>query len=98
MRVIGIRELKAHLSRVLRDVQSGEAVLVTDRGRIVAELRAPGAESEGQSVAEQALRRLVRTGGLRVGEARVPNPYRKSPLRSPAGTARTLLAEERRER
>ena len=39
MRTIGIRELKAELSRVLRDVQRGDTVLVTDRGRVVAELR-----------------------------------------------------------
>ncbi|MBK6308217.1 MAG: type II toxin-antitoxin system prevent-host-death family antitoxin [Gemmatimonadetes bacterium] len=41
MRTIGIRDLKAHLSQTLRDVQRGELYLVTDRGRVVAELRPP---------------------------------------------------------
>jgi prevent-host-death family protein len=39
MRSIGVRELKAHLSQILRHVQTGEAILITDRGRVVAELR-----------------------------------------------------------
>jgi antitoxin (DNA-binding transcriptional repressor) of toxin-antitoxin stability system len=38
---VGIRDLKAHLSRYLRLVAGGEIVLVTDRGRVVAELRLP---------------------------------------------------------
>ena len=33
MKAVGIRELKAYLSRFLREVASGEVVLVTDRGR-----------------------------------------------------------------
>ncbi|MHC4236478.1 MAG: type II toxin-antitoxin system Phd/YefM family antitoxin, partial [Planctomycetota bacterium] len=42
MKAVGVRELKAHLSRYLREVQAGEVILVTDRGRVVAELRVPG--------------------------------------------------------
>ena len=41
MRTIGIRELKAQLSRTLREVRDGDVFLVTDRGRVVAELRQP---------------------------------------------------------
>lgn len=52
MKAVGIRELKAHLSRYLRDVQAGEVVLVTDRalrrlaeggGLLVGEPHDPGA-------------------------------------------------------
>ena len=39
MRAVGIRELKNRLSEYLRQVQNGERVLVTDRGRVIAELR-----------------------------------------------------------
>jgi antitoxin (DNA-binding transcriptional repressor) of toxin-antitoxin stability system len=46
MRTIGIRELKARLSQVLRDVAKGDAYLVTDCGRAVAELRRPDAGAE----------------------------------------------------
>ncbi|MGB6992764.1 MAG: type II toxin-antitoxin system prevent-host-death family antitoxin, partial [Thermoanaerobaculia bacterium] len=39
MRAVGVRELKNRLSEYLRLVRSGEDVLVTDRGRVIAELR-----------------------------------------------------------
>ena len=42
---IGVRELKNRLSACLREVAAGEVVLVTDRGRVVAEFRRPRAEA-----------------------------------------------------
>ena len=42
MKSVGLRELKNRLSEYVRDVRSGEGVLVTDRGEIVAELVSPG--------------------------------------------------------
>ncbi len=36
MKIVGARELKNRLSEYLREVQSGEAILVTDRGDVVA--------------------------------------------------------------
>jgi antitoxin (DNA-binding transcriptional repressor) of toxin-antitoxin stability system len=41
MKVVGIKELKNKLSEYVRLAKSGEVVLVTDRGDVVAELRAP---------------------------------------------------------
>lgn len=38
MRGIGIRELRQHASRYLRDVERGETIEVTDRGRPVARI------------------------------------------------------------
>lgn len=38
MRAIGIRELRQHASRYLREVQRGETIEVTDRGHPVARL------------------------------------------------------------
>lgn len=99
MRTIGIRELKARLSQVLREVQQGDPVLVTDRGRVVAELRLPDATTWGRATPgpEAALSRLAATGHLRLAEP-VTEPYPASPIRSPAGMARKLLDEERGER
>lgn len=97
MRTIGVRELKAHLSRVLREIQlSGEVVLVTDRGRVVAELRLPTPSPAEETPADRGLRRLAAEGGLRVAERR-QEPHRKSPLTHAAGTAQALLAAEREE-
>jgi antitoxin (DNA-binding transcriptional repressor) of toxin-antitoxin stability system len=39
MRVVGVKQLKAKLSEYLRDVRRGEVFLVTDRDRVIAELR-----------------------------------------------------------
>lgn len=40
--MVGVRELKNRLSEYIRQVRAGEAVLVTDRGQVVAELAPPG--------------------------------------------------------
>jgi antitoxin (DNA-binding transcriptional repressor) of toxin-antitoxin stability system len=97
MKAVGVRELKARLSRYLREVQAGEVILVTDRGRVVAELRAPGPAGQSESYADRALRRLAETGALRIGEPHDPAGYRASPVRARPGTARELLDEERDE-
>lgn len=36
MESVGVRELKAHLSRYLRQLRSGGRLLITDRGRSIA--------------------------------------------------------------
>lgn len=99
MRTIGIRELKAQLSKVLRDVQSGEVILVTDRGRVVAEVRRPDASAWAASPTERAIARLAATGELRVGErsSAAYNTYRESPISSVEGAARALLDADRGE-
>ena len=98
MLTTGVRELKARLSQILREVQRGELVLVTDRGRVVAELRQPGTGATApESREERALSRMAADGHLRLAE-RAPSGYPKSPIRSPAGTAVKLLNEERGDR
>src|SRR4051812_4899010 len=95
MKTIGIRELKANLSRVLRDVSSGTAFLVTDRGRVIAELRRPGM-SDPSSVSEVdgAIAQLAAAGLLRVAERRQPS-YKPSPIKSKKGLAKALLHADR---
>ena len=39
---VGIRELRAHLSKYVRKAAAGEQILVTDRGRPVAKLEGLG--------------------------------------------------------
>jgi antitoxin (DNA-binding transcriptional repressor) of toxin-antitoxin stability system len=96
MKTIGIRELKAHLSRVLRDVGAGESFLVTDRGRVIAELRRPGMVDSSASDEDRALARLAAAGVLRVAERPSPT-YRPSPISSRKGTAKSLLDADRGE-
>jgi antitoxin (DNA-binding transcriptional repressor) of toxin-antitoxin stability system len=97
MRTVGIRELKAHLSRVLRDVQNGETVLVTDRGKVIAELRQPGLAASTLSPVDQKLAELAAKGVLRLAE-KPKWKYEPSPIHLPPGTAAELLAEDRDER
>ena len=53
MMEVGIRELKNGLSRFLKQVQRGETVVVTDRGRPVARIVAAGIPPEmGRLLAE----------------------------------------------
>ena len=98
MKAIGVRELKARLSRYLRDVAGGETILVTDRGRVVAQLLAPTGSAAPESGLERALRRLGSRVPLTVGEPHDPSAYRSSPVRVTPGTAQALLDEGRAER
>ncbi|HKP27957.1 MAG TPA: type II toxin-antitoxin system prevent-host-death family antitoxin, partial [Gemmatimonadales bacterium] len=97
MLTIGVRELKARLSQILREVQRGEVVLVTDRGRVVAEMRQPGlGATVPESPEDRALARLAAEGHVRLAEPKGFG-YPRSPIRSPDGTALELLREERGE-
>jgi antitoxin (DNA-binding transcriptional repressor) of toxin-antitoxin stability system len=98
MKTAGVRELKAHLSAYLRDVDRGDVILVTDRGRVVAELRAPGAAEQSLSPADVRYRKLVADGRLRPAPApaSVEWPDRPRPLLQ-RGTSADLLDAEREE-
>ena len=99
MKAIGVRELKAQLSRYLREVQTGEIVLVTDRGRVIAELRSPTVTPRPESEIDRKLRLMAERGGLHIGEPNSPERYRASPLPpAPEGTAQRLLDEEREDK
>lgn len=64
MRAVGVKILKDKLSEYLRIAESGETVLVTDRDKVIAEIRAPSA-SWGVELADVRLADLVRRGLLR---------------------------------
>jgi antitoxin (DNA-binding transcriptional repressor) of toxin-antitoxin stability system len=67
MRAVGLRELKNRLSEYVRRARSGEVILVTDRGEVIAELRRPGQHSADAALdprlVEFSHRGLVRLGG-----------------------------------
>jgi prevent-host-death family protein len=74
MRAAGIREIKNKLSAYLRIVAEGETVLVTDRGRVVAQLAPPPTHAPPALSEDDALRRLAAAGKVRLPRARVPSP------------------------
>ncbi len=93
---MGIRELKNRLSEYLRLVRSGEDILVTDRGEVVAELRMPG---QLPLVSKHpVLSDLVRQGKVRLGAPNDPALY--PPLKRLLRRSEVirLLDEERGER
>ena len=100
MRVVGVKQLKARLSEYLREVRRGEVFLVTDRDRVVAELRpARSAALPSADPVESALESL-----LEGGEVQAPRLVKGDWAWKPRGaglapgTAARLLDELREER
>jgi prevent-host-death family protein len=85
MAEVGVRELRDHLSRYLEHVQSGEELVITDRGRAIARVVPVGAE--------RVIDRLVREGLIVPAEQRTRR--RAKPIHT-AGTVSDLIAEQRR--
>jgi prevent-host-death family protein len=89
---IGVRELKAGLSGMLRKVEEGEQIKVTVRGRHVADI-----VPAGSSRSDDRLRALVAQG--KVTPATRPHPdHAPRPLRSSRSASAIILAERDEER
>lgn len=92
MREIGVRELKSSLSSILHDVEEGEQVRVTVRGRAVADIVPTGG---GASRAQ--MRELIASG--RVTPAAKARPTRRPrPLQGKRSATSIILAERDAER
>ena len=89
MQAIGIKTLKNKLSEYIRAVGAGDTVLVTDRGRVVAELVAPRVRADA-SPAEQRMGELIRLGLLT--PAKVSSKARL-PRRKPVTTRGEVLRD-----
>lgn len=92
MREIGVTELKASLSSVLRRVGEGERVRITRRGRHVADLLPPETES-----AEAQMRKLIAEGRVTPGSRPLPrNP--PPPIDTGTSASALILAEREEDR
>ncbi len=94
MKAVGLRELKNRLSEYIRQVRSGEGVLVTDRGEVVAELIPPG-KATTDSSAPSGLLVLARKGLLTLGSQNDSSLYPALPHLPQQHRAAQLLDEER---
>lgn len=93
MKTVGLRELKNRLSEYVRQVRAGQAVVVTDRGQVVAELHPPGQVPPGTKI-DPAISRLLNRGLLILGAPNTARVYpRLSPLLRSDSAARLLDAE-----
>jgi prevent-host-death family protein len=82
MRAVGLKTLKNKLSEYVRLVSDGETVLVTNRGRVVAELVPPQptrARRIGDAVLAEMLREGIITPALR-GPGPLPESIPVAPL------------------
>lgn len=95
MKTVEIRELKNRFSEYLRQVRSGESVLVTDRGEVVAEFSPPGRGLTDTSV-PAGLAVLARRGLLTLGSPGDAALYLALPrIHRRRRSAAELLDEER---
>ncbi len=98
MKTVGVRELKNRLSEYLRQARSGDTVLVTDRGQVVAELTAPGPGATDASV-PAGLVALARRQLLTIGAPADASLYPPLPrTRRRTHTAAELLDATRGDR
>jgi len=80
MKSVGLRELKNRLNEYVREVRSGECVLVTVRGEVVAELVPPGQGTDKRG-ALSGLGVFARRGELTLGASNAGELYpRLAPL------------------
>ena|SRR5437764_14910038 len=94
MSAVGLRELKNQLSKYVQRVRSGETVLVTDRGEIVAELSPPKKTSKAGD-AVTTVDELRRKGLLYGGGPNEASLYPKMPRALKRMKVARLLDEER---
>ena len=98
VQTVNIRALKDRLSAFLRDVQRGDVILVTDRGRLVAEIRPPTIEAPATGTTAAKLRRLATEGVVKLGLPNRADAYRKAGLSLPDKIVEGALRWTRGER
>jgi prevent-host-death family protein len=90
---VGSRELKTRLGTYLREVQRGRIIIVTDRGRPVAELRRVASEG----ISEQARLEEMVALGLVTRKSNSPLARRK-PFRMAGESLSTTILKSREDR
>ena len=84
---VSVSELKANLSRYLREVRRGGEIQVTDRGTPVARLVPPAQPDDAH------LAQLIKSGVLRVGHGDAAAVLDEPPLQIPNGLTQALASE-----
>lgn len=96
MQEVGVAELKKKLSEYLARVNSGEEIVVANRGRPIARLVPPGPPSEDDE--QRRLLDLQRRGIIRLGTGKIPEEFWTLEMsQDPEASLRAALLEERDE-
>lgn len=94
MSAVGLRELKNQLSKYVQRARSGETVMITDRGEVVAEL-SPPRKTARKGEASTTLHEMRRKGLLYGGGTNDPALYPTMPRALKRLSVNRLLDEER---
>ena len=94
MKAVGLRELKNRLSAYVREVRSGDGVLVTDRGEVVAELSPPGRSATDLTL-PSGLAALAKRELITLGAPNDAAVYPAVPSLLPENRSAQLLEKER---
>jgi prevent-host-death family protein len=90
MRTVGLKALKNKLSEHVRAAAAGETIVITDRGRVVAEIVPP------RPNAESVIERGIREGWITPAKNRGGLPPAPKPV--PGLTFEQLMADLNRDR
>lgn len=86
---VSVRELKNRLSEYLRSVEAGETLVVTSRGKVIAEISAPRL---AELSPEERLARMAADGEIRLPRRSVFAPVRRTKVRG-RPVSRSLLED-----
>ncbi len=98
MKNVAVSELKARLSEYLSQVKEGVRLVVTDRGKPIAEILAYGSvlNLDDTDAVEARLQKLAQQGSLRRPKKHAPFPKIKNRPKLPGNTASELLLKDRK--
>ena len=94
MKKVGSRELKNRLGKYLARVASGEVLIVTDRGKPVAQLGPVPPSANGPQTIDELLEKLAAEGHIRLAT----RPFLKGfkPVKAKGKPASQMIIEDRR--
>ena len=93
---VSVRDLKARLSRYLKDARAGRDVVITSRGRPIGRLLAISEQPAEEPAGEELLRRLKLISGVRVGSGGKPlGAKRPIKIRHGQKTLAEMVLEDR---
>jgi len=93
MRKVGSREFKNRLGRYLQAVREGQTLIITDRGKAVAQVVPPAETHSGTSAVEERLKELEAQGLIHLAKKPLPK-FR--PAKSRGKPASQIIIEDRR--
>jgi prevent-host-death family protein len=91
MRKIGSREFKNRLGKYLRAVRKGQTLIITDRGKAVAQV-GPAAQESAANLLEEKWKELEALGLIHLAKKPLPK-FR--PLKSRGKPASQIIIEDR---